>query len=440
MTAAQTATAMSPELLKVVERAKSDPTTRFTSLAHLMDEDALRRAYGRVRRDAAVGVDGVTKEKYGRNEDENVRDLHQRLKSMQYRHQPIRRVHLPKAPGKTRPIGISCLEDKIVQGAIAELLEIVYEPAFLTCSYGFRRGRSAHDALRAVNRMLFYEGIGWILEADIRSFFDSLVRSKLCEILKIRVVDGALLRLVAKCLHVGVLDGEQYTRPDEGTTQGSVLSPLLGNVYLDRVLDQWFEQVVKPQLAGHARLIRYCDDFVIGFVRKDDAECVLRMLQERMAEYGLTLHPDKTRLIPFRKPSRNSNQHKGPGTFDFLGFTIHWERTRKGGWRLDMKTRKARLRTAIKNVSDWCRRHMHLPRKEQHAALSRRLRGHYQYFGVNGNQRALACLLHQVRRVWLRHLRHRSERARNRLSWERYNAYLKAFPLPSPRVYVQIWA
>ena len=440
MTAAQTATAMSPELLKVVGRAKSDPTTRFTSLAHLMDEDALRRAYGRVRRDAAVGVDGVTKEKYGRNEDENVRDLHQRLKSMQYRHQPIRRVHLPKAPGKTRPIGISCLEDKIVQGAIAELLEIVYEPAFLTCSYGFRRGRSAHDALRAVNRMLFYEGIGWILEADIRSFFDSLVRSKLCEILKIRVVDGALLRLVAKCLHVGVLDGEQYTRPDEGTTQGSVLSPLLGNVYLDRVLDQWFEHVVKPQLAGHARLIRYCDDFVIGFVRKDDAECVLRMLQERMAEYGLTLHPDKTRLIPFRKPSRNSNQHKGPGTFDFLGFTIHWERTRKGGWRLDMKTRKARLRTAIKNVSDWCRRHMHLPRKEQHAALSRRLRGHYQYFGVNGNQRALACLLHQVRRVWLRHLRHRSERARNRLSWERYNAYLKAFPLPSPRVYVQIWA
>jgi RNA-directed DNA polymerase len=439
MTAAQTATTMSPKLMKVVERAKSDPTTRFTSLAHLMDEDALKRAYGRIREDAAVGVDGVTKEAYRKNLDENIRDLHQRLKSMKYRHQLIRRVHLPKAPGKTRPIGISCLEDKIVQGAIAELLEVVYEPAFMPCSYGFRRGRSAHDALRAVNRMSFHEGIGWILEADIRAFFDSLVRTKLCEILKFRVVDGAVLRLVAKCLHVGVIDGEEYSRPEEGTTQGSALSPLLGNVYLDHVLDQWFEREVRPQLAGHARLVRYCDDFVIGFVYQADAERVLRMLHERMSEYGLALHPDKTRLISFRKPSRDSDQHKGPGTFDFLGFTIHWKRARNGGWCLGMKTRKARLQTALKNLSDWCKRHMHRPRKEQHAALSRRIRGHYQYFGVNGNVRALTYLHHQVRRVWLRHLRRQSQRASKRLTWDRFNAYLNAFPLPPPRIYVQIW-
>jgi group II intron reverse transcriptase/maturase len=440
MTAAQTAIAMSPKLMKVVERAKSDPTTRFTSLAHLMDEDALKRAYGRIREDAAVGVDGITKESYGKNLDGNIRDLHQRLMSMTFRHQLIRRVHLPKAPGKTRPIGISCLEDKIVQGAIADLLEIVYEPAFMSCSYGFRRGRSAHDALRAVNRMSFCEGIGWILEADIQAFFDSLVRSKLREILKLRVVDGALLRLVAKCLHVRVLDGEEYSRPEQGTAQGSVLSPMLGNVYLDHVLDQWFEREVRPQLTGHARLVRYCDDFVIGFVHKADAERVLRMLRERMSEYGLALHPDKTRLIPFRKPSRDSGQHKGPGAFDFLGFTVHWQRARNGGWRLCMKTRKARLQTALRNLSDWCKRHMHWPRKEQHAALSKRLRGHYQYFGVNGNIGALRSLRRRAQRVWLRHLRRRSQNACKRLTWERFNAYLKAFPLPSPRIYVQIWS
>lgn len=439
MIAAQTADTMSPRFLKVVERAKSDLTTQFTSLAHLMDEDALKRAYGRVRKDAAVGIDGITKEAYGEALEENLQDLHRRLRTMTYRHQPIKRVYIPKAPGKTRPIGISCLEDKLVQGAIAEILEAIYEPEFLPCSYGFRHGLSAHDALRAVNLMVFREGIGWILEADIQAFFDSLLRHKLREILQMRVVDGALLRLVGKCLHVGILDGDEYVKPEEGTVQGSVLSPLLGNVYLHHALDKWFEREVKPQLMGHARLIRYCDDFVIGFQHKEDAERVLQMLGERMSAYGLTLHPDKTRLIPFHRPRRDRDQRKGPGTFDFLGFTVYWQRARYGGWRLGMKTRTARLRKAIKALNDWCKRHMHQPRKEQHAALSRRLRGHYNYFGVNGNMRALQQLLHRAERVWLRHLRRRSQRAR-RLSWERFGRYLKAFPLPQPRIYMQIWA
>ncbi len=438
MNAAQTASNMSPELVKVVERAKHDPTTQFTSLAHLLDEEALKRAYTRIRKDAAVGVDGTTKEAYGEFLDENVRDLHRRLKSMLYRHQPIRRVHIPKAPGKTRPIGISCIEDKIVQGAIAELLEAVYEPEFLPCSFGFRRKRSAHAALRAVNRMAFHEGVGWILEADIQAFFDSLVRPRLREILQLRVVDGSLLRLIAKCLHVGVLDGEEYSAPDEGTVQGSSLSPLLGNVYLHHVLDKWFEHEVKPRLSGHARLVRYCDDFVIGFVHKTDAERVLGMLHERMSVYGLTLHPDKTRLIPFRRPGWNTNQRKGPGTFDFLGFTVHWQRARKGGWRLVMKTRKARLNKALRAINDWCRSQRHKPLKEQHASLSRRLRGHYNYFGVNGNAKALGVLLDRTKRIWLRHLRRRSQRGR-RLTWERFSAYLKVFPLPQPRICAQIW-
>jgi RNA-directed DNA polymerase len=430
---------MSPGLLKVAERAKRDPDARFNSLAHLVDEAVLGRAFQRIRKDAAVGVDGITKEQYGQHLEENLRGLHERLRSMRYRHQPIRRVHIPKAGGKTRPIGISSLEDKIVQGALREVLDVVYEQDFLECSYGFRPKRSAHDALRAVNQMVSREGIEVVLEADIQAFFDSIDREKLLELLQIRVADPPLLRLLGKCLHVGVLDGEEFNRPDEGTVQGSIISPMLGNVYLHYVLDLWFERDIKPRLKGHARLIRYADDFVIGFARPDDAARVLEVLHKRMARYGLTLHPDKTRLIPFQRPVSRENGRSGPGTFDFLGFTMYWCRTRRGGWRLGMKTRKARVQRTLTSLGDWCRRHRHLPLKDQHAALSRRLRGHYQYFGVNGNSRSMNTVRHRTQRTWLKWLRRRSQRG-DRLTWERFRAYLQAHPLPPSRICVQIWA
>jgi len=430
---------MSPGLLKVAERAKRDPDARFNSLAHLVDEAALGRAFTQIRKDAAVGVDGITKEQYGQQLEENLRGLHERLKSMRYRHQPIRRVHIPKAKGKTRPIGISSVEDKIVQGALREVLEAVYEQDFLECSYGFRPNRSAHDALRAVNQMVSHEGIAVILEADIQAFFDSIDRKKLLELLQIRVADPPLLRLVGKCLHVGVLDGEQFERPDEGTAQGSIISPMLGNVYLHYVLDLWFERDIRPRLKGHARLIRYADDFVVGFARQDDAERVLEVLHKRMAKYGLTLHPEKTRLIPFERPRTGANGASRPGTFDFLGFTMYWCKTRTGGWRLSMKTRKARVQRTLTALSDWCRRHRHLPLTDQHAALSRRLRGHYRYFGVNGNTRSIRKVRYQAQRVWFKWLQRRSQRGR-RLTWKRFGAYLRAHPLPPARFCVQIWA
>lgn len=430
---------MSTGLLKVAERAKRDPDARFNSLAHLVDEAALRRAYDRIRTDAAVGVDGITKEEYGRHLEDNLRGLHERLKAMRYRHQPIRRVHIPKGNGKTRPIGISSLEDKIVQGALREVLEAVYEQDFLECSYGFRPGRGAHDALRAVNRMASRERVAVVLEADIQAFFDSIDRTKLLELLQIRVADTPLLRLLGKCLHVGVLDGEEYSEPGEGTAQGSIISPMFGNVYLHYVLGLWFERDIKPRLEGQARLIRYADDFVIGFERHDDAERVLEVLHKRMAKYGLALHPDKTRLIPFARPRYGENGRSGPGTFDFLGFTMYWCRTRRGGWRLGMKTRKAKVRKSLQGLSEWCRRHRHLPLKDQHAALSRRLRGHYQYFGVNGNSRSLSKVALQARRIWFKWLRRRSQRG-NRLNWKRFNQYLTQHPLPTPRIVVQIWA
>jgi group II intron reverse transcriptase/maturase len=411
---------------------------QFLSLAHLIDEVMLKAAYERVRKDAAVGVDGITKEQYGERLDANVRDLHQRMRMKTYRHQPIRRVHIPKERGKTRPIGISSMEDKMVQDALREVLQAVHEPMFFDCSYGFRPGRSAHGALRALNRVLVRGEANWVLEADIQSFFDSIDRKMLMEMLRKRVADTSLLRLVGKCLHVGILDGAEYTTPTEGTVQGSALSPLLGNVYLHHVLDEWFEYVVRPRLAGKACLVRYADDFVIAFKREDDARRVMAVLGRRFERFGLTLHPDKTRLLPFGRPKGGQPGGKGPATFDFLGFTHYWRRSRWGSWVPGLKTRTARLRRAITAVADWCRRHRHKPVREQHAALKRRLVGHFNYFGVESNRRGLTTLTWWTERVWRKWLDRRSQRAH--MTWRRFKQLLRVFPLPQPRVYVQIWA
>ena len=397
---ASTLVDMSPGLLKVVERAQREPEGRFHALAHLIDMPALERAYRRQRANAAVGIDGVTKEQYGQALEVNLQDLHARLKAKRYRHQPIRRVHIPKAQGKTRPIGISAFEDKVVQDAVREVLEAIYEQDFLGCSYGFRPGRSAHDAVRTLEQIVHRGEVRWIFEADIVSFFDSLDRTELKKMLEVRVADGSLLRLIGKCLHVGVLDGEAVVEPELGTVQGSVLSPLLGNIYLHYVLDRWFATEVKPRLRGKTTLLRYCDDFIIGFEREDDAWRVRAVLEKRLGRFGLTLHPDKTRLLPFWRPSTTQQSGQGPASFDSLGFTFYWRRTRTGHWRMGCKTRRASLRRAKQAIYDWCRRHRHQPVKAQHAALGRRLRGHFNYFGVNGNFPSLLRLVEATKRAW----------------------------------------
>ena len=437
MASALTLETMSPGLLKVVERAQREPEGRFHALAQLIDMPALERAYRRQRADAAVGMDGVTKEQYGQALEVNLQDLHARLKAQRYRHQPIRRVHIPKAQGKTRPIGISAFEDKVVQDAVREVLEAIYEQDFLGCSYGFRPGRSAHDAVRTLEQMVHRGEVRWIFEADIVSFFDSLDRTELKKMLEVRVADGSLLRLIGKCLHVGVLDGEAVLEPELGTVQGSVLSPLLGNVYLHYVLDRWFATEVKPRLRGKTTLIRYCDDFIIGFEREDDAWRVRAVLEKRLGRFGLTLHPDKTRLLPFWRPSTTQQSGQGPASFDFLGFTFYWRRTRTGHWRMGCKTRRASLRRAKQAIYDWCRRHRHQPVKAQHAALGRRLRGHFNYFGVNGNFPSLLRLVEATKRAWYKWLCRRSQR--KRLTWERFTDLLRQMPLPRPRITVRIW-
>ena len=337
MTDASTSGRMSPELLRVAERARREPHGQFHSLAHLIDVEALRRAYVRQRPNAAAGIDGVTKAQYGQDLERNLRDLHERLRSMRWRHQPMRRVHIPKdgQRGKTRPIGVACFEDKVVQGALSEVLSAVYEQDFRDCSHGCRPGRSAHDALRVLDRAGMRGEANWVLDADLESFYDSIGWAPLREILQQRIPDGSITRLVGKCMHAGVLDGAELSAPDRGTPQGSVLSPLIGNLFLHHVLDQWFEDEITPLLGGAAHLIRYVDDFVIGFERQDDAQRVQEVLTKRLGKYGLRLQPDKTRLIPFARPSQGQTNGKGPGSFDLLGFTCYWRRARTvdGCWR-----------------------------------------------------------------------------------------------------------
>jgi group II intron reverse transcriptase/maturase len=422
-----------------MERARRNPQERQLSLAYLIDGDALRRAYRRVRSDASVGVDGVSKGEYGRELEGNLEDLHGRLKTMKYRHQPIRRVHIPKSKGKTRPIGVSAVEDKIVQGALCEILVAIYEQDFKDCSYGFRPGRGPHDALKALDREARKGRVNVVLEADIKSFFDDIDRPMLLEMLRKRIADKSYMRLISKCLHAGVLEGAEFYYPDKGTTQGSIISPMLGNIYLHYVLDEWFEDEVRPRMKGRASLIRFADDFIMCFERMDDAKRVMDVLGKRLGRFGLSLHPEKTRLIEFRRPPREQTGGKGPGSFDFLGFTVYWRRNALSkGWHLAWKTRKARQKRAIKAIQSQCRRQRHWSVDVQHAKLVEQIQGRFAYYGINDNVECLKALLVATERAWFKWLNRRSQRPS--MDWVRFQDFLRNHPLPKPRVYVDLWA
>lgn len=429
---AQTSQTVSTKIERIATRAREAPTMALRTLAHHIDVDWLKEAYRRVRKDGATGVDGVTADEYARDLEGNLRALHTRAKEGTYRAPPVRRVHIPKGDGRTRPIGIPTFEDKILQRAVAMVLEAIYEQDFMDCSYGFRPGRSAHDALKALRDATMEMHGGWILEVDIQRFFDTLDHAHLREALARRIGDGSLMRLIGKWLNAGAMEGLELQRPDAGTPQGGVISPILANVYLHEVLDVWFEREVKPRLMDRAVLVRYADDFVIIFKREDDARKVQAVLPKRFGKYGLTLHPEKTKLVPFNRPPKidNDDDGEGPGSFDFLGFTHHWARSANGNWVVMLRTAKASLSRAVKRIGEWCRRYRHLTVADQQAALSRKLRGHYGYFGVVGNATALWRFRRVVYRAWRSWLNRRSQRAR--VTWERMRVLIQHHPLPAP--------
>lgn len=422
------------KLERIASMAKAMPGVALSTLAHHIDVEWLREAYRRTRKDGAPGIDGQTAEQYAERLEDNLASLLQRVKSGAYRAPPVRRVHIPKGDGsQTRPIGIPTFEDKVLQRAVAMVLEAVYEQEFHDFSYGFRPGRSAHQASRTLDSAAMRMRGGWVLEVDVQKFFDTLDHGRLHEILRQRIRDGVLLRLIGKWLNAGVLEGVELSHPELGTPQGGVVSPLLANIFLHVVLDEWFVREVRPRLKGEAELVRYADDFVFVFARKDDAERVFDVLPKRFGKYGLTLHPDKTRLVPFPRPGKHGPGPDGkPGTFDMLGFTYYWGRSRRGIWIVKRRTAKDRFGRTLRRIRAWCKLHRHDAVREQHRALSRKLNGHYGYFGVTHNYPMLDRLKREAERIWRKWLSRRSQKSY--LPWKAMFRLLERYPLPTPRI------
>ncbi|MDC3962193.1 group II intron reverse transcriptase/maturase [Polyangium jinanense] len=435
MMESQTSANISTKLERIAKQAREAPDMAFRTLAHNIDIVWLHEAYRRTRKDGAVGIDRQSANEYAANLEGNLQSLLDRAKSGTYRAPPVRRVHIPKGNGsETRPIGIPTFEDKVLQRAVAMVLEAIYEQDFLNCSYGFRPKRSAHQALADVQPQAVIMRGGWVLEIDIRKFFDSVEHRMLRDVLVRRVRDGVLLRLIGKWLNAGVLERGELSYPVAGTPQGGVISPILANIFLHEVLDTWFHREVLPRLSGTARLFRYADDAVLLFSDKRDAARAMAVLPKRFGRFGLTLHPDKTRLVDFRRPDRHlpSSERSGPGTFDLLGFTHFWGRSLSGKWIVKRRTAKDRFRRAIKRIAEWCKVHRHDDIRVQQETLGQKVQGHYQYYGITGNGKALRKLLYEVKRAWCKWLNRRSQRAR--MTWERMNRLLERYPLPPPRI------
>lgn len=415
---------------RIATLARGMPDKALTALCRYLDEDWLLTASARTRRDGAVGVDQETWADFAQNILERLTSLRDRAHSGRYFAPPVRRVHILKGLGpETRPIGIPTFEDKVLQRAVVMLLEPIYEGMFHEGSYGFRPGRGAHGAIDALRDWLVSHQGGYVVEVDIRKFFDTLDHKHLRDFVQRRVGDGVVLRLIGKWLNAGVMENRSVIYPTEGSPQGGVISPLLANIYLHYVLDEWFETVVKPQLRGSAILIRYADDFVIACTAECDATELFAKLPQRFAEFGLAVHDTKSRLVRYTRPRPD---REDPQTFDFLGFTWYWGRTRTGQWVVKTKTASDRINRTIRKIAAWCQKHRHDPIPEQCQQIGLQLRGHYAYFGRPGNYDCLSQVLQGVKKCWHMWLSRRSWTAY--LTWEAFFQLLQQHPLPTPRI------
>lgn len=392
-------------------------------------------AYRLTRKDGAPGIDGVGATDYEANLEGNLRDLLGRIKSGRYHAPPVRRAYIPKADGSQRMLGIPTFEDKVAQRAVTMVLEAVYEQDFLPCSYGFRPNRSAHQALNNLRRAIWSKHLYWVLDIDIRKYFDSIPHSHLRAFLDQRITDGVIRRMIDKWLKAGAIEDGLLHRTTEGSPQGGVISPCLSNIFLHYVLDEWFETEVRPRLSGDCTLVRFADDAVMAFNEIVDAQRVLAVLGKRLARFGLTLHPDKTRLVDFRPRRAEDVRHPDTGgtSFDFLGLTHVWGRSRQGRNMVRQVTAKSRFARALAAVNDWCRSNRHWSIPDQHCRLSAMMRGHYAYYGVGGNDRRLRWFAHRVVRIWQKWLSRRDRQSVVR--WTRLNEILGRHPLPPARIY-----
>lgn len=427
------------KLLRIAQRARGNPRARFTSLYHLLNEELLRACFRALRANAAPGVDEVTKAEYADDLDARLADLVGRLHRMAYRPQPVRRVYIPKpGTGKLRPIGVPAFEDKLVQAGLVRILEALYEEDFVADSYGFRPGRSCHEALRALGRTIDVGSMGYVVEADIKGFFDSVDRGWLARFLAHRIADKRVLRMIERFLKAGVL--EDGTVQVSGTVQGGVISPLLGNVYLHYTLDLWFERSFRKNCAGKARLIRVADDFVACFEKREDAERFMVALVERLKQFGLEIEPTKTRMLEFGPGAAARAAARGEklGTFDFLGFTHYCDTTRNGKrYRVKRKTSAKKFRAKLAALKAWLQRVRHRDTRWIWEQVAVKLRGHYAYYGVTDNFEAIRRFKREVEKLLFKWLNRRGNR--RSLTWEQFNLMRKRFPLPRPRLRVTLF-
>lgn len=432
---------------RIREAAARDRNLRFTNLMHHLTAELLREAYDALKRNAAAGVDDVTWQEYGEGVESRIRDLHDRVQSGRYQAKPSKRVWLPKPDGRHRPIGIAALEDKIVQQGAVWVLNQIYEKDFHGFSYGFRPERGPHNALDAIWVGITQRKINWVLDADIRSYFDTINHGWLIEFLERRITDPRMLRLIRKWLRAGVSEDGEWSRTEVGTPQGSVISPLLSNIYLHYVLDQWVSEWRKKEALGEVIIVRYGDDFVMGFQYRREAERFLGEMKERFVQYGLEIHREKTRLIEFGRFAEANRAERGEGkpeTFDFLGFTHICSRTQKGNrFTIRRKTIAKRLRTKLKEVREAIIRRRHEPVPALGKWLRSVLQGHLNYFAVPGNRKAVDRFRTEINRAWLFALRRRSQKSRN-LTWDRIQRLIKTWiptaktqhPYPNQRLCV----
>ena len=419
---------------RIAELARNRRNEPLTCLHQHIDEDWMEEAYRQTRKDGATGVDGETAKSYEENLKQNLKSLLGRIKSGTYHAPPVRRTYIPKAGGKgQRALGIPTFEDKVAQRAIVMALEPIYEQEFKAFSFGYRKGCSAHGALQYLRNQIMDNSGRWILEVDISRYFDTINHQRLREFLDQRVTDGVIRRMIDKWLRAGVLEDGSLKRTETGTPQGGVISPLLANLYLHYVIDEWFTNQVTPRMQGRCSLTRFADDFVMVFEYDKDCKRVYKVLGKRLNKFDLSLHPEKTRVVDFRFGTRQGDNQKRLEAFDFLGFTHLWVKSRRGFYVVRQRTAKARLAKAIKSIEAYCKIYRHKALSEQHEKLCQMIRGHYQYFGITGNSESLEMLAYQAKRKWQKWISRRSHTGY--INWEGFNQILDRYPLPKHKIY-----